>query len=131
MEKVISLLRRYNAIVGYLFGSRADGSAYPCSDYDLGVLFRGRVPSIDVQMVMKAELEELLRIKADIIFLQKANIKLQFEVIRSGKILFSDDEEYRTDFEESVLRRYMDFMPFVNRLRREIAEEIKGGGYFG
>ncbi len=62
--------------------------------------------SFDVQMVMKAELEELLKTRTDLVFLQNANVKLQFEVIRSGKMLFSDDEEYRTDFEESVLRRY-------------------------
>ncbi len=100
LEITFPILRRYTVDVAYLFGSRADGSAYPGSDYDLAFLFKDFNPqrhNITMAIAIQLELEEKFKAPVDIVFLQKAPVVLAFEVISKGIVFYSTDEDFRTD----------------------------------
>jgi len=49
------------------------------------------------------------RSKLDIVFLQTASLSLQYSGIRGGKILFESDPTFTANYEESVMKLYLDF----------------------
>ena len=53
--------------------------------------------------------------RLDLVFLQEAPIVFQYKVITEGKILYESSFDFRTDYEDRVLRKYLDF-EFVNNL---------------
>ncbi|GAW93090.1 type VII toxin-antitoxin system MntA family adenylyltransferase antitoxin [Calderihabitans maritimus] len=134
LEKILPVLERYNVHTCYLFGSRATGGAGPDSDVDLAVLFFPYDPTVhnlDLQVEMEAALSRTLHpLKVDLVFLQKEKITFRFEVISSGKVIYCRDHDERTDFEDIVVRDYLDFAPFLNRYYREMLEAIEGGEFF-
>ena len=49
----------------------------------------------------------------DLVFLQTASAVLQFEAINAGCPLFIADPVFKADYEESVIRQYLDIRPLV------------------
>lgn len=123
----------HGVLAVYLFGSRAKGEARPHSDYDLAVLFAGYRPeehNIALRLEMAEELAELLGEKVDLVFLQSASIVMRFEIVSTGKVVYCANDDARTDFEDLVLRDYLDFKPFLDQYYREVAEAVRGGHFF-
>ena len=59
LEKIKPVLQKYGVDVAYLFGSRADGTAYADSDYDFAVLFKsylGKNGVIPMEFMLKIQL---------------------------------------------------------------------------
>ena len=56
-------------------------------------------------------LEKVLkpRIEIDARILNSMSPLFQYEVIRTGKIIYEQSEEYRVSFESTVLSNYLDF----------------------
>lgn len=82
-------------------------------------------------MAMLTELEEALSpIEVDLVLLNRAPIVLRYEVISQGTFLYCEDDDFRTDFEDIVLRDYLDFKPFLDQYDREVMEAIEGGHFF-
>lgn len=82
-------------------------------------------------MAMLTELEEALSlIEVDLVLLNRAPIVLRYEVISQGIVLYCEDDDFRTDFEDIVLRDYLDFKPFLDQYDREVMEAIEGGHFF-
>lgn len=82
-------------------------------------------------MAMLTELEEALSpIEVDLVLLNRAPIVLRYEVISQGTVLYCEDDDFRTDFEDIVLRDYLDFKPFLDQYDREVMEAIEGGHFF-
>jgi len=134
ISRLHPIFEKYNVQTAYLFGSRADGSAYPDSDYDIACLF-DNYDSIrkdyDFVISLQMELEEALApVKIDLVILNKASIIMRFNIIKHGVILYCNDDDKRTDFEDIVIRDYLDFKPFIDRFDRDIEEAIQGGNFF-
>lgn len=134
-QAVAEIACRHPAIVAvYLFGSRAEGTARPDSDYDLAVLYRpGREPGsiVEARTSLQQRFEELFNRDVDVVFLHLADIEMRYEIINKGKVVYCTDEEARTDFVDVVFRDYLDFKPFLAQFRREVAEAIREGHFFG
>lgn len=115
----------------YLFGSQADNTAHSLSDVDLGIVLKEpekhRGSTMDIYLKLydiftdvlpKDYLKRRFQLRAhefDLVFLQFAPIKLQFEAIKNKKVLYETDKIKRLDYEEYVIKRYCD-LQFIFQL---------------
>ncbi len=93
----------------YLFGSMANASNGPLSDLDLAVYLDGRLNCFVTRLhLMEAMAKKLASERFDLVVHNQAPVVLQFEVIKSGKVL-KEDKPRRITFETQVLREYLDY----------------------
>lgn len=76
-------------------------------------------------------MQALLGKEVNLVLLNRATIEFRFLVIKHGRLIFSADEEKRTDFEDVVIRDYLDFKPVLDLYRKEVREAIKEGYFYG
>lgn len=111
----------------YLFGSRADGSANLQSDWDFAFLSRQGLGELQL-WELKSSLEAKLNIDIDLIDLYKASTVLQWEVLKTGKIIYSADDFAVQTFEYLT----MSFYQKLTEERQGIIDEIvKRGSVYG
>jgi uncharacterized protein len=115
-EKTKEKLRDLGVGIVYLFGSRATGTAFSNSDYDIGVVFLDYSKKIDMEIIssiystLNEEFPDKIRgPKLDISYLQNANAALQVKAINEGIVLFESDSNFRANYEEEVVKRYDDY----------------------
>lgn len=122
--KSVAELRRRGVALVYLYGSQALGRSTRLSDIDVGVVFKDaravlypRVRRVKLYLELMHHLEPVfapgLSREIDLVFLQTASPVLQFEAINVAHPLFVADRLFRADYEESVLRQYLDIRPLV------------------
>ncbi|MBS3762888.1 MAG: nucleotidyltransferase domain-containing protein [Planctomycetes bacterium] len=112
--------------LAYLFGSRADGSAAPSSDYDFGVLL---IPDAapDCRYRIEHELLEVLdAAEVDVVMLGEAPVTLAYNVIASGQLVYEKDRATRVEFEANLMSKYCDYLPILRRQREDILKETRG-----
>lgn len=133
LEKVIPILEKYGVHTCYLFGSRATGTESLKSDVDLAVLFFPYSPDKhNLELLVKMELDisrALQCSNVDLVLLQRERITFKFEVIKTGKVIYCLEDDKRTDFEDIVVRNYLDFAPFLDCYWQEMMESIQGGEF--
>jgi predicted nucleotidyltransferase len=117
-KHIIEKLENLGVGLVYFFGSRAMGNQSPKSDADLGVVFFNRLLLNDSLKIYKALYKSFSKapflskdIELDIILLQLAPITLQFEVINLGRILYESSSTFRANYEEYVMKQYIDMKP--------------------
>ncbi len=117
-KQVISLMRSRGAVVGYLFGSYARGTAGPLSDIDVGVIFPQTMKIVE----QESRIEEIRyglenkfggRDKADVINVSVVRSPLLRYIITldEGIVLFSDEETLRNQLTDFARRDYEDTKP--------------------
>jgi hypothetical protein len=110
----------------YLFGSSAAGLAKAGSDLDLAVL----ADDADLRTRKIEMLAELARkgfCTVDLVFLPTDDIVLQYEAVRLNRIVYQ-----RPDFDgptvfSLVIRRYLDFVPYLKVQREAYKRRILNG----
>ncbi|MEK7560998.1 MAG: nucleotidyltransferase domain-containing protein [Patescibacteria group bacterium] len=104
----------------YLFGSHAEETTHPLSDVDFAVLMKdARTVSTGVSThALYQKLYDVLSSiipketkDIDIIFLDRAPLELQNNVVHFGRVLFDDNIRRRFAFEERTKLAYADFEP--------------------
>ena len=132
-EKLRTLFENTGLLAVYLFGSRAAGTANSQSDYDFGILCDFASP-MDELAFAALELEEKLATRliseVDIITLNTATIEQKFQIISQGVLIYSSDDDKRTDFEDIVIKEYLDFKPVLELYRKEFREAIQEGDFY-
>lgn len=129
-QKHIGAFEKMGILAIYLFGSHAEGNTHPLSDVDIGVLFENpeqyrhktlepysALYDIFTDILPKEYLRKRFELKeheVDIVFLQFAPLRLQFEAIQKGKILYGRNTEKRLSYEEYVLKRNCDLKYFYD-----------------
>ncbi len=125
--------RQHSVSLCYLFGSRATGHDDSLSDWDVGVVFgRGRFPRARTErwLSLVAQIEQILdTARVDLLFLEELPARLQWEAI-GGRLLYAREPAERADFEESVMRRWMDLQPFIRAQERDEEEAVLDGHFF-
>jgi hypothetical protein len=81
-------------------------------------------------MEIQDEAAKILNSKIDVVVLNTATIEQKFLIISRGLLLFSEDDNLRTDFEDVTIRDYLDFKPFLDAYRRDVREAIKAGEFY-
>jgi len=128
METPVDALQTYLAyeeqvLLAYLFGSQADGSAGPQSDYDIALLVRQ--PSLALQARLAHEIGTILGTdRVDVVFLNRAPVELAYAVIAQGELLYQRSVAERVEFEAKVLSLYADYLPILRRQREEILKDV-------
>ncbi|MBS4022231.1 MAG: nucleotidyltransferase domain-containing protein [Dethiobacter sp.] len=132
-EKLGGIFAKYDLVAVYLFGSRADGTATQKSDYDFGLLFT-ETPSFEeavlLEMDIANEASRVLNTDVDTMILNSASIEMKFIVIKQGVVVYANDDDLRTDFEDVAIRDYLDFKPFLDTYRKEVRDAIKEGDFY-
>lgn len=112
LKTIRTVLASFDEIeVGYVFGSfcRED-----FGDVDVAILVAGE-PTPYQAMRFRARVERELerrlcyRFESDVKILNTTPISLQYEVVKSGRLVFSRDRERRIRYEAGVLSRYLDY----------------------
>lgn len=106
----------------YLFGSYADGSYDENSDIDLA--FVGLTEGIDYGRLY-FDLQEMYDKQIDLIDLRKAPLVSAFNIIKDGVVVYSANEEKRTDFEDDTVREYLDFLVFHRLALAEVRSRFQ------
>ncbi len=115
-------LRRLGVALVYLYGSQALERATRLSDVDVGIVLRDpRLLTRRRRVLLHSKLLQFLEPllipqksqEIDLVFLQTASAVLQFEAINAGCPLFIADPVFKADYEESVIRQYLDIRPLV------------------
>jgi len=110
-------------LLAYLFGSQAEGTAGPQSDYDIALLVRQ--PSLALQARLAHEIGIILGTdRVDVVLLNRAPVELAYAVIVQGQLLCQRSVAERVEFEAKVLSLYADYLPILRRQREEILEDV-------
>lgn len=123
VERLTSTLLELEPIAIYLFGSQATGETRPDSDIDLAVLLpKGQeLPALE-RLDMIDRLQEIAGCGVDLVVVNAVRLPLQFEIIRTGRVLYESSFDARTDVEDIIVRDYLDLQPMYEQNFREISE---------
>ncbi len=69
---------------------------------------------------LKMQLEKLINFPVDARVLNSAPLSFQSSVIKTGRLLFSKNEDLRIDFQVLTLKMYFDFEPYRRRYMKEV-----------
>ena len=128
-----AMLKAANIGALVLFGSQAQGTAGPLSDFDFGVVIPGsaRVGFSEHRKDIYDTLYDLLSAKIkrlvdiDIVFLHEAPMDLQAHVMKYGQALYEVRPDVFAEFREDVIERYADFAPLRAVFHEAILERIR------
>lgn len=125
-ERASAVLARDERVqLVFLFGSTVDPDRRDVRDVDLAILTE---PSLD--------LEELLRLRADLVAstgaridlvsLNEAPIVLAHEIVDSGRCLFARSSDIETEFVVRARARYLDWQPFRDEQWKQSGQRSEG-----
>jgi predicted nucleotidyltransferase len=118
INEISVIFKTYPFIVGaYQFGSTIRGGEGPLSDLDIAILVRDeQTPSaldlLRFELLLAYELQKKLRVQeVDLLTLNRQRLTLQFAILRTGRLIYEADPEYRIRFVQKVIQDYLDFQP--------------------
>ena len=116
LEKLPTIFEEEGVLLAYLFGSFA--LAYKARkrephDLDLALLTNDK----SAWMLWDAITEALGTERLDLVNLKRASPVLLFEILRTGRLIYSSDEATRERFVLDALRLYRDTEPLRRRHR--------------
>ncbi len=130
-SRQLKALRDLGVQTLYLFGSRAQNSAGPLSDYDFAVLMkskghkRGGAAYNALYDVLSPLCKRTLKNDVmDIIFLNEAPLELRMHVVRYGKVLCDSVPRERLAFEERTVLEYADYRPLLDIFDKTILASL-------
>jgi predicted nucleotidyltransferase len=107
-------------IFAYLFGGLAKHKPFPLSDVDIAVYLRRGSNFAECKMDMIGRLTDILHTdEIDLVILNRADISLVMNIIKSKKIIMDKNPFERHMFESLIMRKSFDFsFKELSQLRR-------------
>ena len=123
-------LAKYPVISAYLFGSYARGVIHPGSDIDIAIYIRpGTKLSLNDELTLGSKIEELSRLKpVDLRVINNMPLTIQGEILTKGILLYCADDKERVAFETKTIALYFDYIPHIDRFRKDFLESVKRKG---
>jgi len=114
-------------LLGYLYGSFLVQNDF--NDIDIGLLVAGeRTPYELFKYAMRiaSDLERCItpRCEVDLRVLNTAPLEFQYEVVKTGQVVFARDENVRVAFEADVLAKYLDLKYLYDRMNRALLAPV-------
>lgn len=103
--------REGDILFAYIFGSFSKEE--PFRDIDVAIYSKDKKDFL-YQSDMGYRCTLLTGYPVEIIVLNNASVGLRMNVLRDGELLFSKDEELRTDFIERTAKSYIEYAHFRN-----------------
>ena len=128
-------LQNYPQVLfAYLFGSQATGNVTPMSDVDIAVFFDERLSSAE-QFRLRLHLigilcQALQRNDVELAVLNDEAIVLRYEVLNTGRLIFSRSDEAQIEFFVRSIREYFDTEPLRAFFREKMKQQIREGTFF-
>ncbi|HEU20656.1 MAG TPA: nucleotidyltransferase domain-containing protein, partial [Deltaproteobacteria bacterium] len=111
----------------YLFGSRASGKTHPESDLDLAV-YPPSKPLKARRLDLMADLVKAGFDRADLSFVEEdGDLVFAYEAVRQNRIVYQTPGFSRGTVYSRIVRKYLDFLPFLNVQRRAYKERLLHG----
>ncbi|MFW6230155.1 MAG: type VII toxin-antitoxin system MntA family adenylyltransferase antitoxin [Halanaerobium sp.] len=134
MEKIKNyLFKREEIIFAYLYGSMARETANRLSDIDIAIYIeKSKKPAsgtFGYRSELIAELQSLVKREVDLIILNEISLSLAFNVLKEGKLLFTKSDKRRINFHESIMRRYLDFLPVFKVQEKYLKDKLVKGDF--
>ncbi len=132
VEKKIPLLvdefsKRNDMVALYLFGSRATNTADDLSDIDIAILLKDKV-HLSAELDLLGDINSLLNTdEIGLVILNNAPLVISYGVLKESKVLCSTDDNARLVFEEYIMKRYFDFMYYLDKYDKEFISFMKYG----
>ncbi len=121
-----SFSKREDILVMYLFGSRAINKADDLSDIDIAILLKSNELSFEKELYLSGEITSLLGTEeVSVVLLNKAPLVISYGVLKESKVLFCANDNLRLDFEEKIIKQYLDFRYHLNIYDNEFISMIK------
>jgi len=130
-EQEKTQLQSLGVVALYLFGSRAQGTDGPLSDFDFAVLMdrdgyaRGGEAYQKLYDLLSPHCERTLQNDViDIIFLRDVGLELRHHVVRYGRVIYDAEPLSRGRFEARTMTEYCDFRPLLKSIDRAILASV-------
>lgn len=111
--EITSYVKRQDDILAvYLFGSYGTEYQTPLSDVDVALLFEAdMIPSTHRVLEVEDEIRQIAGEEGiNALFLNEAPLVLQFNVIKTGHLMYEKHRHRVSDFHERVFKLYGDFV---------------------
>jgi predicted nucleotidyltransferase len=97
IKRLEKLFASKGVVLVYLFGSHAEGTASASSDLDLAVLLPGYQLSVgELYLKLITDIQKTINTERfDLLLLNNASPVMQYEVVRSGKVIYARNESAR------------------------------------
>ena len=110
----------------YMFGSAASGQTHAESDLDLAIVPRhSKLHSRKLDML--TDLARAGFCDVDLVFLDTDDIVLKYEAVRQNQLVYHSKDFDRGTFYSQVVRKYLDFLPYLEVQRRAYQRRILVG----
>ncbi len=124
-DEVAPFFETYPFIVAaYQFGSTVRGQEGPLSDLDIAILVDDkRAPSafdlLKIELILAYKLQKHFGVsEIDLITLNRQKLYLQHGILRTGRLIYDANPEYRIRFTQGVIEAYLDFQPTLELINR-------------
>jgi len=130
-KKLAEIFKAYSYISSaYLFGSCAAEKAGPMSDVDIALLLKEPYPKgrelIHEEDYLCYRISRILSIKdIDLIDINNQGLVFQHTILRTGKLIYDADQDFRIKFEASVISKFCDFEPTLRIIQTYKLQGIK------
>lgn len=127
IEKVGSFFSvRKDVVFAYLFGSCITGETF--RDMDIAVFLK-EAPTmpLKLEISLSNEIWQFLgkpKFEVDVKVLNSAPVYFQYEVIKTGRIIYSKDEAERIEYEATEASEYLDYKPTLEFFDQELLARI-------
>lgn len=109
----------------YLCGSYAKGCASENSDIDFAILPCDKLSLHDEMRIQAVLSEELSFENIDLINLCKVSVKLQFNLVSTGRIIYEKNTEFTNQYIEDLLKKYHDRVYRYKRFQIDLEQGLR------
>lgn len=118
LEMVLPVLRDDQRIrIVYLFGSRIRSEYDKTSDVDIGFYSDGEFSWDDYYRLYGNVTKKLRTNRVDLLWLNKADCIITFQVIKNGQVVYYSDAETLNSFELRSKRLFYDYGHYLQKRR--------------
>jgi predicted nucleotidyltransferase len=133
VPEIIKAVSKENDILAlYGFGSAFQGTLSPLSDLDFAVLLSNHLDNgarFKKQLQLIGLFNDIFRSdEIDLVVLNDAPLRFCFNILKTGKMLFCPEKSKIIEFQERVIKLYLDFRYFRDSFDETF---LKGVGYHG
>ena len=119
------LVKYFNPVAIYLFGSASRNELREDSDIDLGFLTDYNVQIDEYDKFMKdQELADIFKREVDLVHVNSSSSVFKVQITYNGKLIYCCNDNKRMAFEMRVLKEYA----MLNEERKEIVDNIMESG---
>lgn len=126
LKEAINLIIKYfNPIAIYLFGSASRNELREDSDIDLGFLtdYNAQIDEYD-KFIKAQELADIFKRDVDLVHINSASSVFKVQITYNGKVIYCSNNNKRMIFEMRALKEYA----VLNEERKEIIDNIRESG---